>query len=368
MAKFDIPLVDLKAQHDSIKSEMDEAINRVISNSSFIMGEEVKNFENNFAEFCGAKHCIGASNGSTALFTVLKCLGIKEGDEIIMPVNTFVATAFAVTLCGGKPVFVDVSDDDFLIDVKKIEEKITKKTKIIIPVHLYGSVCDMDPIMAIAKKHNLVVVEDCAQCHGSKYKGKTVPVCGIGCFSFFPAKIIGAIGDAGAIVTDDDVLAEKFRKFVNHGRKEKYSHDMEGFNFRIDALQCAVLGVKLRHLNEWIKKRKTLANVYDENLKGVTGKQENRSYSDSAYYMYVINTSKRDELLNFLKDNGIETGIHYPIPLHLQPAFSYLEHKKGDFPVAEKLADEILSIPLFPELKETDQKKIVDLINGFSSN
>lgn len=361
-----INLVDLKAQHDSIKSELDEAIQRVISNSSFIMGEEVKTFEENFAAFCEKKHCIGASNGSTALYAVLKSLGIKGGDEVIMPANTFIATAFAVTLCSGKPVFVDVNEGDALINVDLIEKKITSKTKAIIPVHLYGAVCDMDRIIQIAKKYNLIVLEDCAQAHGARYKGKKVPVYGLGCFSFFPAKVLGAFGDAGAIVADDDALAEKFRKFVNHGRKDKYLHDIEGFNFRLDALQAAVLNVKLRHLDKWIEERKSLAKVYDEELSSHVKALSYSKDVESSYYMYVIAHKKRDALQKSLKEKEIETGIHYPIPLHLQPALSYLGHKKGDFPVAEKLAEEILSIPLFPELNGEQQNIIINAIKDFA--
>ena len=360
-----IPLVDLKAQHDSIKKELDEAFERVISKSNFILGDEVKSFEENFAKYCDVKHCVGTSNGSTALFSVLKCLGIKEGDEVIMPVNTFVATAFAVTLCGAKPVFVDINENDFLININLIREKITEKTKAIIPVHLYGGVCDMDTIMEIARKHNLHIVEDCAQCHGSMYKGRKVPIYGIGCFSFFPAKILGAMGDAGAIVVNDEGLAKKCRKFVNHGRKDKYIHDIEGFNFRLSALQAAILSAKLRHLDNWITCRKKLSEIYTENLRDIVGRQVNANFSDSSYYMYVITTKKRDELKDYLKNKGVETGIHYPIPLHLQPVFSYLGYKRGDFPVAEKNSDEILSIPLFPELKEGDQNTIISKIRNF---
>ena len=369
MSKFainmHIPLVDLKAQHDSMKSEIDSAIERVINNSSFIMGEEVKNFENKFADFCGAKHCIGASNGSTAIFATLKVLGIKPGDEVIVPVNTFAATAFAVTLCHAKPVFVDVNETDFLINIDLIEKNITPRTKAIIPVHFYGAVCDMDKIKEIADKHKIHIVEDCAQSTGSKYKGKTVPVCGIGTFSFFPAKILGSMGDAGAIVSDDDKFAETARKFVNQGRKDKYFHDIEGFNFRLSSLQAAILSEKLKHLHNWINKRKEIAEDYSKRLNNISGKQINQVNSDSAYYMYVIIHSKRDKLKDYLKENGVETGVHYPIALHLQPAFAYLGYKKGDFPVAESISEKILSIPIFPELAEDGKNKIISLINNF---
>lgn len=360
-----IPLVDLKAQHDSIKNELDEAIDKVISNSEFIAGNEVETFEKNFAKFCDKKHCIGVSNGSTALYVILKTLGIGQGDEIIIPVNTFVATASAVTLCGGKPVFVDVNGNDFLINVDLIEEKITNKTKAIIPVHLYGGVCDMDKISEIAQKYKLHIVEDCAQAHGAKYKGKKVPVKGIGTFSFFPAKILGAMGDAGGIVLDDESLAKDCRKFINHGRLEKYLHDSEGFNFRLGGIQSAVLNVKLKYIEDWILKRRKLAIDYSEALKNNVGFFNNSKDSWNSHYMYVILSDRRDELMEFLSENGIGTGIHYPVPLHLQPVFSKLGHSKGDFPVAEKLVKKILSIPLYPELDFEDQKRIIELIRNF---
>ena len=261
-----IPLVDLKSQHDSMRKELDGAINRVIDNSSFIMGEEVKKFESSFANYCGAKHCVGASNGSTALYAVLKAIGLKEGDEVIMPVNTFIATAFSATLMSGKPVFVDVNESDLQINTKLIEKAITPKTKVIIPVHLYGGVCDMDEIKRIADKHKLIILEDCAQAHGATYKGKKVPIYGLGCFSFFPAKVLGCWGDGGAIVCDNDEMAQKFRKFVNHGRIDKYLHDSEGFNFRLDSLQSAVLEAKMKHLPGWVTKRRSLASIYSKKL------------------------------------------------------------------------------------------------------
>ncbi len=361
-----IPLVDLKAQHDSMRKELDEALNRVINNSSFIMGEEVKKFETSFANYCGAKHCIGASNGSTALYAVLKVLGLKEGDEVIMPVNTFIATAFSATLMGGKPVFVDVNESDLLINTKLLEKAITPRTKVIIPVHLYGGVCDMDEIKRIADKHKIIILEDCAQAHGATYKGKKVPVYGLGCFSFFPAKVLGCLGDGGGIVCDDDIMAQKFRKFVNHGRIDKYLHDSEGFNFRLDALQSAVLEAKMKHLVGWVNKRRSLASIYSKEIPKF-GRQINSKDVDSCYYMYIIRTTKREELQKYLKEKGIETGIHYPVPLHVQPALTYLGYKSGDFPVAEKAAKDILSIPLYPEMTKEQQHLIISTINSFSA-
>lgn len=359
-----IPLNDLKAQHDSIKEELDSAMKNVIDKSQFIGGEELKKFEEGFARYCDRRFCVGASNGSTALYVVLKCLGIKEGDEVIMPVNTFIATAFAATLCGAKPVFVDVNENDFLINTELIEEVVTAKTKAIIPVHLYGNVCDMDKIMEIARKHNLHVVEDCAQAHGSLYKWKKTPVSGIGSFSFFPSKSLGAMGDAGAIVCDDEELAKKMKMFVNHGRKDKYFHEMEGFNHRLDGLQAAILNVKLKYLNKWIDKKREIAKVYDEKISSVKIPRESENVEHS-YYVYVIRSGKRDELKKYLEENGIETGVHYPTPLHLQPALFYLGYKEGDFPVAENQAKEILSIPMYAELTKENQDKIIGKIRDF---
>ena len=363
-----IPLVDLKAQHDYMKKELEESLKRVIDNSSFIMGEEVKNFERDFAKYCDSPYCVGASNGSTALYTVLKAMGLKQGDEVIMPVNTFVATAFSVTLLGGKPVFVDVNQDDYLINTKLIEKSITSQTKVIIPVHLYGSACNMDEISKIAKKHNLLILEDCAQAHGTKYKGNKVPVTQVGCFSFFPAKVLGCFGDAGGIVSRDEILTKTCAKIVNHGRVDKYVHDIEGFNFRLSSLQAAILSSKLKHLASWVEKRRTLAERYSLNLKGVVGLPYNSKDSESCFYMYVIRLKNRDNLQKYLKEKGIDTGIHYPVPLHLQPVFKNLGYQEGDFPIAEKQAKEILSIPMYPELTFEQQDYIIKEIKNFISS
>lgn len=361
-----IPLIDLKAQYYGIKNEIDSAIARVIESGQFIMGDELKEFEKNFAAYCEKKHCIGASSGSTALFVALKCLGIKEGDEVILPVNTFVATAFAISLIGAKPVFVDVNEDDHLLNTRLIESKITKKTKAIMPVHLYGNVCDMERIMIIAKRHNIHIIEDCAQSHGSLYKGKKVPISEVGCFSFFPVKNLGAFGDAGCIVSNNEEFAKKCKLFVNHGRTDKYFHVSEGFNFRLDNLQAAILDVKLKYLDSWIEKKREIAKKYD----GLDLARQHISSNDvkHSYHLYVIRTEKRDELKNYLKENEIETGIHYPIPLHLQPAFSHLGHQKGDFPIAEKLSKEIISIPLYAELSEENQHEIIEKCSDFLKN
>jgi len=360
-----IPLVDLNAQHDPIKEELYSAIRSVISKSQFIGGDELKNFEENFASYLGAKYCIGTSSGSTALYTALKALGIGRDDEVILPVNTFIATATAVRMAEARPVFSDVNSSDFLLDPDTLEEKITPKTKAIIPVHLHGAVCDMDKILDISKKHYLSIIEDCAQAHGASYKGNKVPISDVGCFSFFPAKNLGAFGDAGCIVTSDKDFAEKCRMFVNHGRTDKYIHSAEGFNFRFDNLQAAILNVKLKFLNNWTDKKRKMAFTYDKGLEGIVGKQSVHPDVGHAYHLYVVRSKNRDELQKVLKENGIETGIHYPVPLHLQPTFSHLNYKKGDFPIAEKLSKEIISIPIYPELSSEQQNKIIEKINSF---
>lgn len=361
-----IPLVDLKAQYQSMKQEIDSAIQVIIDNTSFIMGKPVKEFEQHLAEFCGCRHAIGVSSGSSALFLALKACGIKEGDEVITVPNSFIATAEAIIQCGAKPVFVDVDDRTMLMDASKLEKAITKKTRMIIPVHLYGQICDMDAIISIAKKHNLMIVEDAAQAIDAEFSGKKIPVHETAIFSFFPAKNLGCYGDGGAVVTNNDETARLVSKLRDHGRVSKYDSDMIGYGERIDALQAAILSAKLRHLKDWTNKRREHAHSYNELFKG-SGIQT--PFEDKrcrhVYYMYEIRVKRRDELMKYLDENGIGTGIHYPIPLHLQGALAYLGYKKGDFPNAEKQADEILSIPMYPELTEEQIMFVADKIKSF---
>lgn len=363
---MNIPLVDLKANYKSIKKEIDDAITNVISNTSFIMGPHVEEFDKKWALYCNTKYSFGVSNGTEAVRLALKACDIKEGDEVITVSNTFIATTESISDNDGIPVFVDIDKETFNIDVDKIEEKINDKTKAIICVHLYGHPCDMDPILNLAKKYGLRVIEDCAQAHGGKYKGQILGSIGdIGCFSMFPAKILGAFGDAGAISTNNDEIAKKIELYRNHGRISKYESVIEGYNSRIDALQAAILNVKLPHLEEWISKRRILAKRYDKELKEIVIIPIEKDWAFHPYYMYVIRTQKRDELLEFLKLKGISCGIHYPVPLHLQKAYERLNHKEGDFPVTEGLAKEILSIPLYPELKFEEQDYIINSMREF---
>jgi len=368
-----IPFVNLKVQYDSIKDEIDNAIQNVLNNTSFIMGEELKKFEVEFARFCNVKYAIGVANGSDALILVLRACDIGEGDEVITVPHTFIATTEAITHVGSKIVFVDIDPKTYTIDVSKIEEKITEKTKAIIPVHLYGQSTDMEPIMELAKKYNLKVIEDAAQAHGSEYKGKKVGSIGdAGCFSFYPGKNLGAYGDAGMVVTNNEEIAEKIKLLRNHGRiTKKYEHEIEGYSSRLDNLQAAILRVKLRHLNKWNDKRRNNAKKYNEllsNMNGIITPYE-ADYAKHVYHLYVIRVEKeRDKLREEFKSKGIVTGIHYPIPLHLQPAYKYLGYKRGDFPVTEEASQEIISLPMFVELDDEQIEKIVKLIKILKNN
>lgn len=344
---MDIPFVDLRSQYLSIKDEIDSAIQKVIFESAFIGGNDLKSFENNFANFVGANYCIGVGNGTDALFIALKSLGISKGDEVITVANSFIATSEAIAMTGASVVFVDCDEKTYNIDVNKIEQKITKKTKAIIPVHLYGQPADMGEILNIAKRFNLFVIEDAAQAHGAKYHGRSIGILGdCACFSFFPGKNLGAYGDAGAIVTNNGDLAKKARMFANHGRTEKYNHEFEGVNSRLDGLQAAILDVKLIHLDEWSERRRNIAKMYDEGLRDFVVTPFVLPDVRHVYHLYVIRVQNRDKIIKYLKEKGIHTGIHYPIPLPFLNAYQYLGHKPEDFPVAYSLKDEILSLPI----------------------
>lgn len=361
-----IPLVDVKRQHDSLRKELDSAIKNVIDSSTFIFGEDLDKFEAEFAKFIGTKYALGVGNGGDALRLAILGLGIGKGDEVISVANTFAATIDAAILAGAKPVLVDC-DKYFNIDVDQIERKITKNTKAIIVVHLYGQPARMDKIMSIARKHKLFVIEDCAQAHGAEFKGKKVGSFGdCSCFSFYPGKNLGAMGDGGAIVTNNKKLYEKLQKLRFFGMgKHKYYHDIVGFNSRLDNIQAAVLRIKLKQLNSWNKMRRDAAKLYSELLADVVEIPEEIEDCKHAYHLYVIKTKKRDELLKKLAGNEIYAGLHYPIPLHLQKAYKFLGHKKGDFPLSEKYAKSILSLPLFPMITEEEIKKVSKSIHSF---
>jgi dTDP-4-amino-4,6-dideoxygalactose transaminase len=349
---MEIPFVNLEVQHQKIGSEVLSAIEAVLESKAFIQGKFVEQFELEFAEYHQSKFAVGCSNGTSALSLALETLGIGYGDEVIVPAFTFIATAEAVCHLNAIPVFVDINPETYCISVDKIEAAITGKTKAIIPVHIYGNPCDMDPILKIAEKYNLYVVEDCAQAHLGKYKDQFVGTFGhMGTFSFYPGKNLGAIGDAGLILCQDKSHAHLLCKLRDHGRSKKYEHDLIGYNCRMDGIQAAVLSVKLKYLDHWTAKRRENASLYDSllgqyDIKVITPTPN----SDPVYHLYVIQLAQRDKVGGFLSEQGISTGIHYPIPLHRQPAFSYLRYKVGDFPQAEYVAEKVISLPMCGEL------------------
>ncbi len=359
-----VPLSDLKRRYLSLKDEIDEGIKGVIDRTAFINGEEVSLFEKEFASYCGKKHGVGCGNGTVALHLALQAMGIKEGDEVITVPNTFIATAEAISYVGAKVKFVDVEEKTMLMDVNKVEEAITPKTKAILPVHLYGQMVDMKAVMEIAEKHNLMILEDCAQCHGSEQHGKKAPHCDIGTFSLFPAKIMGAFGDAGIIVADSKEYADKMKLLSNHGRVDKYNSQFEGYNFRLDTLQAAIVRPQLKKLDEWVNARRKIAKLYNDLIGDVVEVPSEAPGNRHAYYMYVIRVKDRDNVIKKLKENGVSTGIHYPIPLHLQPAYAHLGLGEGSFPVAEKAAKEILSLPLFPEMKLEEVNYVAETLKN----
>lgn len=356
-----VPFVDLGAQYNSIKNEIDLAISDVVRDAAFIGGKYVKSFEQNFAHYISAKHCIGVANGTDALFIALKALGIGAGDEVITAANSFIATSEAVTLAGARVVFVDCDEASYNIDCRRVEEAITKRTKAIIPVHLYGQPADMDAISAIGKAYKLFIVEDAAQAHGSRYKGINIGVLGdCACFSFFPGKNLGAYGDAGALMTENDEIAEMARMFANHGRMEKYNHEFEGVNSRLDGLQAAILDVKLKYLEQWTERRIQIAKKYDEKLHDVCTIPQVLQGVRHVYHLYVIRVKERDRIRSILKERGVSTGIHYPIPLPFLAAYSHLGHKPEDFPFAYSFKDDILSLPIHGSMTDEEVMYVVE--------
>ncbi|PIP31476.1 erythromycin biosynthesis sensory transduction protein eryC1 [bacterium (Candidatus Gribaldobacteria) CG23_combo_of_CG06-09_8_20_14_all_37_87_8] len=362
-----VNFVDLKKQYLTIKPEIDTAIQQVIDNSSFILGDEVSEFEKEFAAFCGVKYAVGLDSGISALELGMRALGIGPGDEVITPANSFIASSSSISFTGAKPVLVDCLPDTYNIDPKCVEKAITKKTKAIMPVHLYGQPAEMDSILKIARKHRLFVVEDACQAHGALYHGKKTGSFGeLAAFSFYPGKNLGAYGDAGALVTNKKKIAQKVSMMRNYGQKKKYDHQFLAWNRRLDNLQAAILRVKLRHLDLWNKKRFENAEVYYGLLSHspvvipyILPKARH------VFHLYVIQTERRDELQKFLNERGISTGIHYPVPIHLQKAYKSLGYKRGEFPVTEKLSKKILSLPMYPELSRIEIEYVVEQIQEF---
>lgn len=364
---MNIPLNDLKAQYSAIRLEVDRAVARVIDNTSFILGKEVAAFEEAFADYCQARYAVGVSSGTSALMLALVAAGIGPGDEVITTPFTFIATAEPIWMLGARPVFVDILPEYYTLDPQKIEGAITERTRAIMPVHLYGQPADMDPLNAIAAQHGLNVIEDAAQAHGAEYRGRRVGNLGtLACFSFYPGKNLGAYGDAGAVVTNDESLAEKVRMLRNHGRTTKYEHEIMAYGERIDALQAAILAAKLPHLEEWTERRRAIAARYTELLidAGMTLPTELPDVR-AVYHLYVIRTPHRDGLLAHLKERGIGAGVHYPVALHQQPAMSYLGRRAGDFPEAESASREVLSLPLYPEMTGEQVQYVADAVRSF---
>jgi len=362
-----IPILDLTQQYQQLQSKIDKAVLDVLSSGSYILGKNVQAFEQEIAEYCQVKKTIGLANGTDALHLALRALSIGSGDEVITTPFTFMATAGAIGLVGAKPVFVDIDSSTYNIDVNRLIEKITPKTKAIIPVHLYGQPANMDPVLEIAKKYNLYVVEDCAQAIGATYKGKKVGSLGdIGCFSFFPTKNLGAFGDGGMTTTNSNYLAERIIALRNHGGKVRYHHDELGMNSRLDEIQAAILRVKLEHLDKWNARRREIAYEYNELLKDVEEVITPKELADTkcVYHQYTIQVPGRDQVHESLKQKGVMAMIYYPIPLHLQEVHKYLGIQEGSLPVAETVANKVISLPIFPEITENQIKQVAEAVKS----
>jgi dTDP-4-amino-4,6-dideoxygalactose transaminase len=363
-----VPFIDLSQQYHSIQPEIDQAIKSVLESGNFASGPFVASFEKNFALMHKAKYCVAVNSGTAALHIAMWALGLARGYEVIVPTHTFIATASAVNLAGATPVFVDCEEQYYNIDPEKIEKSITKNTRAIIPVHLYGQPAQIEKIKIIADQHNLNLIEDCAQAHCSAYKGKPVGTTGIcGCFSFYPTKNLGAYGEGGAVLTNDEPLAKKMSMLRNHGSHKKYDHSLLGHNYRMEEMQAALLNIKLKHLNNWIQCRKKNAALYRKYLKDLSHiiLPEEMPEGDHVYHLFVIRTKQRDNLMEFLEKNEISTGIHYPIPCHLQSCYAYFDNPLISFPIAEQCAKEIISLPMYPELTESQIQFVSDKIKEF---
>ena len=363
-----IPLVDLFAQYQSIKPAIDAAIENVICDTAFIGGKYVKAFEQQFASLYGVKHVVPCANGTDSLYIIMKMLGIGNGDEVITVANSWISSSETITQAGAKPVFVDIHPRYFSLDESRLEEAITPKSKAVIVVHLQGQMCEMDQLLEICKKHKLLLIEDCAQSHFSTYRGERAGLFGVaGSFSFYPGKNLGAYGDAGCIITNDDQLAERCRMFANHGALKKHHHQIEGINSRLDGLQAAILSAKLPYILDWTRSRIKNAGLYEKYLEGIEKIKIPlvRPNTEHTFHLYVILADRRDELMAYLGEQGIETAIHYPTPLPNLPAYRYLNHSPSNFPVATLLQKKILSLPMYPELQEEQIRYITDCIRRF---
>jgi dTDP-4-amino-4,6-dideoxygalactose transaminase len=361
-----IPFVDLKINYESIKKEMDIAISDVLNSADFIKGEQLRSFEKNWAAACDAQFCVGTSNGTASLELILRALEIGAGDEVICPSHTFIATAEAVTNCGAKPVFADCHEHNGLIDAGELRKLITSRTKAVITVDLYGQPADHDAVIEAVSGKNIIVIEDAAQSHRALYKKKRTGSYALATsFSFYPGKNLGAYGDAGAVVTSDKVLYEKIKMLSDHGRTTKYEHLVSGTNARMDNLQAAVLNVKMKYLDGWNEKRRAVVARYELGLGDLVSFMTEESFVRSSCHLCVIKTPYRNDLKKFLEEHGVSAGIHYPLPLHLQPAFKYLGYTKGDLPRTENIAEQILSLPLFPEMTADQTDFVISTVKEY---
>ncbi len=360
-----VPFLDLKLQYNSIKNEINDALQQVLDNTAFAGGKFVEKFEKEYAKFCNCDFAVGVGNGTDALWIAMLSLGIGQGDEVITATNTFIATIEAISFCGAKPVLIDIDEKTYNMDPGLLEKAITQRTKAVIPVHLYGQMADMDPIMEIARSHGLYVIEDASQAHAAEYKGKPAGSIGdVGCFSFYPGKNLGAYGEAGIIFTNNEAFATKMKMFRDHGQSKKYYHDIIGWNARMDGFQGAVLSTKLKHLPYWTEARRNNAKKYNELLNGFDNiiVPFEADYSKHVYHIYAIHNQNPEKLLKDLREKEIYCARHYPIPLHLQKAYNFLGYNKGSFPIAEKCAEQQLSLPMFPELTNEQIEYVVSQI------
>lgn len=362
-----IQFMDLKRQYSTIKEEIAAALSAVCEKTAFSSGPFVEEFEKNFANYCNTSHCSAVNSGTSALHLALIAAGIKAGEEVIVPANTFIATAWAVSYVNANPVFVDCTPDTWNINPQKIEEKITKKTKAIIGVHLYGQPFDVDSVKSIADAHRLILIEDCAQAHGALFKNQKVGGFGaLGCFSFYPGKNLGAYGEGGAIISNNDMYHQRIKSLRNHGSTIRYHHEELGFNMRMDGFQGAVLNVKLKYLDLWNQRRRDIAQMYQEGIKNdKIQMQAQPAWSKSVYHLFVITADNREHFVQYMQKKNIFCGLHYPIPCHLQRAYSNLGYIKGDLPNAEYLADHCVSLPMFPELIDKEIAEIIDVVNSY---
>jgi dTDP-4-amino-4,6-dideoxygalactose transaminase len=361
-----IPLVNLKRQYATISHEIHAAIQQVLEQCAFASGPAVADFEAAFARYCGVRHCVGVNSGTSALHLALLACGVGPGDEVITVPMTFVATSWAISYVGARPVFVDIEPDTCTMDVRQVERAITSRTRAILPVHLYGQTADLDPLLQICKRHRLALIEDAAQAHGAIYHGQRAGSIGhVGCFSFYPGKNLGAYGEGGALTTNDDTLAARTRLLRDHAQSKKYEHEELGFNYRMDGIQGAVLSVKLHHLESWNAARRQVAERYQSLLSDMPLTLPRQAVGrQHVWHVYVVRHADRDYLQQTLAEAGIDTSLHYPVPVHLQPAYAHLGYHVGDFPVAEQVARECLSLPIFPELQQAEQDRVVHTLRA----